>query len=111
MTGPLLFGDVMHIVDEHPLDFYPDEETGDEGNDALVLIDKARAFLARAETLPEIGHARAVAERAREWAQRAKLGRAAENHAARIRIEAERKAGELLSEMDRERGGRPKPSD
>jgi hypothetical protein len=95
------------VDDSHPLDYYPDAETGDEGGDALVLIDKARAFLARAETLPEIGDVMAVAERARRWAKRAKLGREAENHAARIRIEAERKAGALLAEAPKNPGGLP----
>lgn len=93
--------------DSHPLDYYPEEETGDEATDSLVLIDKARAWLAQAETLADIGAVMDTAERARKWAQRAKLGRAAENHAVRIRIEAERKAGQLLAEMDRRRLGRP----
>lgn len=94
-------------TDAHPLDFYPDEETGDEATDSLVLIDKARTFLAQAETLADIGTVREIAERARRYASAAKLGKAAENHAARLRIEAERKAGALLLESAKNPGGRP----
>lgn len=97
--------------DSHPLDYYPDEETGDEATDSLVLIDKARAALAQAETLPDVGHVMAAAEAARHYARKAKLGRAAENHAIRIRLEAERKAGTLLIAMDRQQRGRPEKSD
>ena len=32
-------------LDSHPLDYYPEEETGDELTDSLALIDKARAAL------------------------------------------------------------------
>lgn len=93
------------MEDTHPLDYYPDEETGDELVDSLALIDKAREALAQAETLTDIGHVREVAERARRYASAAKLGRAAENHAARLRIEAERKAGALLAEAPKRNGG------
>lgn len=92
--------------DSHPLDYYPEEETGDERTDSLVLIDKARAALAQAETLPDIGHVMAIAEAARHYARKAQLGRAAENHAVRIRLEAERKAGQLLSETEKNPGVR-----
>lgn len=95
------------ISEAHPLDYYPAEETGDELTDSLALIDKARAALAQAETLSDIGAVREVAERARRYASAARLGRAAENHAARLRIEAERKAGALLAETAKPVGGRP----
>lgn len=91
--------------DSHPLDYYPDEETGDEAADSLVLIDKARAALAQAQTLSDIGAVREIAERARRYASAAKLGREAENHAARLRIEAERRAGQLLAESPKRDGG------
>lgn len=105
----------MFEDDSHPLDWYPEPVTDaeheawqdGEPTDSLALIDKARAYLARAETLPEIGHAMAVAEQARRWAKRARLGREAENHATRIRIEAERKAGQILAEAPKHPAGRP----
>lgn len=92
--------------DSHPLDYYPDEETGDVRADSLMLIDKARAALAQAENLADIGAVREIAERARRYASAAKLGRAAENHAARLRLEAERKAGALLAESEKQAGAR-----
>ncbi len=92
--------------DRHPLDYCPEEETGDERTDSLVLIDKARAALAQAQTLSDIGAVREIAERARRYASAAKLGREAENHAARLRIEAERKAGALLAETEKQAGQR-----
>lgn len=94
------------MEDSHPLDYYSDEETGDERTDSLVLIDKARTFLAQAETLADIGTVREIAERARRYASAAKLGREAENHAARLRIEAERKAGALLAQSPKNPGTR-----
>jgi len=100
------------MSDAHPLDFFPDEETGDERVDSLVLVDKARAALAVAETLTDIGAVIDVAERARRYAKAAKLGLAAENHAASLRLDAERAAGEFLAENLPHGGGRPseKPS-
>lgn len=101
--------------DSHPLDWYP-EPVGDaerqawqagEPTDSLALIDRARAALAKAETLADVGNVMAVAEQARHFAEKARLGRAAENHAVRIRLEAERRAGEILAEMDRQKRGRP----
>jgi DNA modification methylase len=105
--------------DGHPLDWFPEpisdaeREAWSAGDpaDSLALIDRARAALAKAETLPDIGAVREIAERARRYASAAKLGRAAENHAARVRIEAERKAGTLLAAMDRQGRGRPDKSE
>jgi hypothetical protein len=72
---------------------------------ADLRVETLQHTVRSAPHLTEGGHARAVAERAREWAQRAKLGRAAENHAVRIRIEAERKAGALLADTPKRDGG------
>lgn len=93
--------------DRHPLDYYPEEETGDERADTLMLLSKAQSALALAATLSDIGAVREIAERARRYASTAKLGRDAENHCVRLRLEAERKAGALLAEMDRQHKGRP----
>ena len=48
-----------------------------------------------------------MAEAARHYAKAAKLGIEAQNHAAEIKIRAERKAGELLGELER---GKPNPN-
>lgn len=102
----------MFEDDSHPLDWYPEPVTDaeheawqdGEPTDSLALIDRARAALAQAETLADIGAVREIAERARRYASAAKLGREAENHAARLRLEAERKAGALLAETEKARG-------
>jgi hypothetical protein len=96
------------VAEAHPLDFYPDEETGDELVDSLALIDKAQAALARAQTLPEIGDVMAAADRALRFIRRARLGQDAEIRAMRLRVDAERKAGGVLKTMPRSKGGRPK---
>ena len=101
--------------DGHPMDWYPEPVTDaerqawqdGEQTDSLALIDHARAALAQAETLADIGSVREIAERARRYASAAKLGREAENHAARLRLEAERKAGALLTVGPKHPGGRP----
>lgn len=69
---------------------------GEEGFDALALVDRARTALRAAHTLADIGAVMDVAERARRYAKAANLGLDAENHAAALRLEAERKAGEHL---------------
>jgi len=47
------------------------------------------------------------AEAARTYARAAKLGLDAQNHAAEVKIRAERKAGDLLKQLDRSNGGQP----
>lgn len=73
--------------------------------DSLALIDSARAALEQARTLADIGAVMEVAERARRYASAAKLGQEAVNHAARLRVDAERKAGEVLLETPKQTGG------
>ncbi len=48
-----------------------------------------------------------IAEAARTYARAAKLGLEAANHAAEVKLRAERKAGELLQQLERDKGGRP----
>lgn len=71
-------------------------ELTEEHEDSLALVDRARVALTRAHTLADIGGIMEVAERARRYAKAAKLGLDAENHAAALRLEAERRAGEVL---------------
>ena len=75
--------------------------------DALARLDGATRALAEARTLEEVSHIRDIAEAARTYARAAKLGLEAQNHATEIKLRAERKAGELLGELDRDKGGRP----
>jgi N6-adenosine-specific RNA methylase IME4 len=48
-----------------------------------------------------------LAEAARVYAKQVKLGLEAQNHAAEIKIRAQRRAGEILDVMDKNEGGRP----
>jgi phage N-6-adenine-methyltransferase len=73
---------------------------------ALAKLDKATQMLAEAKSLDEVKHIMDIAEAARTYARAAKLGLDAQNHAAEIKLRAERKAGELL--LNLERGKNPK---
>lgn len=46
-----------------------------------------------------------IAEAARTYIRAARLGREAANHAAEVKLRAERKAGELLGQLERSKGG------
>jgi len=69
---------------------------------ALAKLDKATQMLAEAKSLDEVRNIMDIAEAARTYARAAKLGLDAQNHAAEIKIRAERKAGELLLNLERD---------
>lgn len=64
----------------------------------LAKLSQATTALAEARTLEEVTHIRDIAEAARTYAKAAQLGLDAQNHAAEIKLRAERKAGELLKQ-------------
>lgn len=72
---------------------------------ALAKLDKATQMLAEAKSLDEVKHIMDIAEAARTYARAAKLGLDAQNHAAEIKLRAERKAGELLLNLERGKPG------
>lgn len=72
---------------------------------ALAKLDKATQMLAEAKTLDEIKYIVDIAEAARTYARAAKLGLEAQNNATEIKLRAERKAGDLLSQLQRQNGG------
>lgn len=74
---------------------------------ALIKLDAARQALAESRDLSEIKAIRDQAEAMRQYAKAAQMGLEAQNHAAEIKLRAERRAGELLGEMDRQPRGRP----
>ena len=74
-------------------------------NNALARLGKATQMLAEAKTLDEVKHIMDIAEAARTYARAAKLGLAAYNHAAEVKVRAERKAGEFLKQLERNIGG------
>ena len=73
----------------------------------LAKLSAATRALAEARTLDQVKHIMDVAEAARTYARAAKLGLEAANHAAEVKLRAERKAGELLQQLERDKGGRP----
>jgi N6-adenosine-specific RNA methylase IME4 len=74
---------------------------------ALAKLDRATHMLAEAKTLDEVKGILDIAEAARVYARAAKLGLEAYNHAAEVKVRAERKAGELLKQLERGKGGNP----
>lgn len=73
----------------------------------LVQLSKATQMLAEAKTLDEVKKILNIAEAARVYARAAKLGLEAYNHAAEVKVRAERKAGEMLDQLSKSVGGRP----
>jgi hypothetical protein len=77
----------------------------------LASLTKAEKLLAQASTVADVVDIIDLAEAARMLALKAKLGLAAQNYAALIKLKAERKAGELLGLMkangELSQGGRP----
>lgn len=76
-------------------------------NNALSKLSGATTALAEARTLDEVKQILDIAEAARTYARAAKLGLEAQNHAAEIKLRAERKAGEMLRELEKFPEGRP----
>ncbi len=70
-------------------------------------FDRADLALATAHSLVEVVEVRDQAEAIRMLMSRQKRGLEWQNRAAEIKLRAERKAGELLSDIPREAGGRP----
>ena len=71
---------------------------------SLEQISNARNALALAKDMPDILEIRDFAVAASAYAKAAKLGLAAQNEAASVKLDAERKAGEALSQMERGHG-------
>jgi hypothetical protein len=74
---------------------------------SLITIDDAMRALAEAHTPEQLLDLANTAETLRRYAQRARLGMAAQNKCAELRLRAERKLGDFLVTADRLRG-RPK---
>jgi len=75
----------------------------------LITIDDALRALAEARTPEQLIGLANKAEALRRYAQRTRLGMAAQNRCAEIRLRAERKLGQYLVGTRRNSGGRPKP--
>lgn len=65
----------------------------------LTVLGEASRILTEAKTLDEIKSIRDKAEAARCYVKAARLGLELQNHAAEVKLRAERKAGELLATL------------
>jgi len=74
------------------------------GSNPLARLEQAATMLAQAKTIDEVKHVRDVAEAVRAYAKQARLGLTAQNDAAAIKINAERRAGEMLKGMPKAKG-------
>lgn len=74
---------------------------------AIAQVTQARQLLVEARDLADIKAVRDMAEAARLYARAAGLGQDAMNEAAEVKLRAERKAGEALADMEKNKGGRP----
>lgn len=72
-----------------------------ESDNRLQKLEAANRMLAECRTVGEVKEIADKAAAATVWAKRARLGLEAQNHAAEIKIRAERRAGELLTGLDR----------
>lgn len=72
-------------------------------DNALAKLSTATQALAEAKNLDEVKHIRDLALAAQVYARAAHLGLEAQNHAAEIKLRAERKAGEMLAQLERDK--------
>ena len=72
----------------------------------LVLLTKASRMLAKVQNLGDATDLISVAQAAKIYARKAKLGLDAQNKAAEIKIRAERLAGEFIQKLERNQGKR-----
>jgi hypothetical protein len=74
--------------------------------DELAILDQVARALAQTSDLKEIKNIRDRAEAFRKYAQSAALGQKIQNHAAAMKLRAERRAGELLAGLEIRGGDR-----
>lgn len=74
---------------------------------SLVRLDQATRMLAEIRSIDDAIKIIDLAEAARVYAKQVKLGLVAQNHAAEIGLRAKRRAGEILSNMEKAKGGQP----
>ena len=78
------------------------------GDSRLASLEQATRLLQHARNVDEVRSIINKAEAARVYAQQARLGLEAQNYAAEVKLRAERRAGELLAEMELRDGGHAK---
>lgn len=75
-------------------------------NKGLIKLDQATRMLAEIKTVDDAKSIINLAEAARVYAKQVELGLEAQNHAAEIKIRAQRRAGEILSKIESQQGRR-----
>lgn len=79
-------------------------KTNSESSHALVKISQARRAIAEAKSIDEVKDIRDKAEAVRVYAKQSGLSQDIVNDAAEIKIRAEYRAGQLLKEMEKNKG-------
>lgn len=79
---------------------------GDGVSHELSLLNHAHQAIAQVQGLDEIKNIRDKAEAVRKYAQSVGMGLELQNYAAEVKLRAERKAGELLAQMQLHGGDR-----
>ena len=74
--------------------------------DKLAVLSEIERRLAEIKTVDEAKNIRDMAEAVRVYAKSAQLGLEIQNHAAFVKIQAERKAGELVAQIERAQGNK-----
>lgn len=74
---------------------------------AITLFDRARQAVAEAKSIDEVKQIRDQAEALRLYVRQQGESLQMQNDIAEIKLRAERRAGELLREMDKNKGGNP----
>jgi len=75
-----------------------------EANIGLTKLDQATRMLAEIHSVDDAKHLINLAEAARVYAKQVELGLEAQNHAAEIKLRAQRRAGEILDSMEKNTG-------
>jgi len=78
----------------------------EQANSPLARLDQATQLLAKARTVDEVKLIHDQAEAARVYARERDLGLQAQNYAAEIKLRAERRLGEILTDMPKNEGTR-----
>lgn len=72
--------------------------------DSLTKLDQATRMLAEVRNIDDAKDLINLAEAARVYAKQVELGLEAQNHAAEIKLRAQRKAGEILDKIEFSKG-------
>ena len=71
---------------------------------SMAKLDQATRMLAEVRSIDDAKNLINLAEAARVYAKQVELGLEAQNHAAEIKLHAQRKAGEILTSMEKNKG-------